>query len=84
MPRKNVMDVDRCELCETNEASYTVRHDGEELLLCSPCKTAYERGQEHPDAEIEGIGQEAGIDEELFEDEGEPDKHEDQAGDEEE
>ena len=82
MAKKNVMDVDKCELCETNEASYVVRFDGEERMLCSTCKTACELGQEHPDAEIEAIGQETGIDEELFEDEGTPAKDDDQAGEE--
>ena len=74
MAKKKSMDVDMCENCDANEASYRVRVNSEELLLCSPCKQAYEAGQEHPDAEIEAIGQEDGIDEDLFEDEPEPDE----------
>ena len=78
---KKSMEVVRCENCEANEASYAVKVDGEELLLCSPCQTAYKLGQEHPDAEVVALGQEDGIDEDMFEDEGEPEKENDQAGD---
>ena len=47
---KKSMDVANCENCDANEASYRVKVDGEELLLCSPCQEAYRGGQEHPDA----------------------------------
>ena len=80
--KKKSMDVDMCENCDANEASYRVKFDEVELLLCSPCKQAYESGQEHPDAAIEAIGQEDGIDEDLFEDEPAP-AEEDGAEDEE-
>jgi len=78
---KKGLEVARCELCDTNAASYSIKLDTDELLLCSPCKVAYEQGQEHPDAVVEPMGQEDGIDEDIFEEEGSPSKDDDQAGD---
>ena len=69
---KKVLEVPLCENCEVNEASHTVRSEGEDdMLLCSPCQKAYQDGQGHPEAVIEPLDQEAGIDEDIFEDEGE-------------
>ena len=81
---KKMLEVIKCENCDANVASYRAKSEGtEDKLLCSPCQEAYKDGQEHPDAVIEPLGQEEGIDEDMFEDEGDPAKDDDEAGDEE-
>ena len=82
---KKGMEIVKCENDCDNMASYRIKEeDGEEKMLCTTCQEAYRGGQEHPAAVIEPLGQEEGIDEDIFEEEGEPSEDDDQAGDEDE
>jgi len=42
---KKGMEVAKCDNCEENAACYTVKTDGSDTMLCSPCKEAFCLGQ---------------------------------------